>query len=136
MSSIFTKIINREIPAYIVWEDETAIAFLDIKPNNPGHILLVPKKETAYLFDMSDDDYQNILLKAKRLADPLKRATGAKRIGLVVEGFGVDHVHIHLIPINKINELDPNRAIEMDQEELQKIADTIKQEIDKENKLR
>jgi len=118
MPSIFTKIINREIPAHIVWENNNYIAFLNIRPLNPGHLLVVPKKETGYIFDLSDDEYKELFMMAKFLAEPLKKATGAKRIGLSVEGFGVDHVHVHLIPINEINEMDPNREKGTSEKEL------------------
>ncbi|MCX6792725.1 MAG: HIT family protein [Candidatus Falkowbacteria bacterium] len=130
MSSIFTKIINREVPAHIVWENETHIAFLNIKPINPGHLLVVPKKETGYIFDMSDEDYKEVLMIAKWLAKPLQIATNAKRIGLSVEGFGVDHVHVHLIPINEMNEMDPNREKGASEEELAEMAEKIIKEIE------
>lgn len=133
MSSIFTKIINREVPAQIVWENDKYIAFLDINPVNPGHLLVVPKKEISYIFDMPDEDYKEIMMIAKFLATPLKIVTGAKRIGMAIEGFSIDHVHIHLIPINNINELDPNRARKASDEELAKMAEKIREEIKKIN---
>jgi len=125
MPSIFTRIINREIPAHIVWENEKYIAILDIKPLNPGHTLLIPKDEANYIFDMSDEAYADLFLTAKKLSSPIKKATQAQRIGLIVEGFGVDHVHIHLIPINGPHELDPNRAKDASTEELQTMKDKI-----------
>lgn len=131
MSSIFTKIINRELPAHIVWENDNYIAFLNIRPINPGHLLVVPKKETGYIFDMPDEEYKEILMIAKWLAKPLQEATGAKRIGLSVEGFGVDHVHVHLIPINEMNEMDPNREKGASEEELAEMEEKIKEEIKK-----
>lgn len=129
MSSIFTKIINRELPAHIVWENDNYIAFLSIRPVNPGHLLVVPKKETGYIFDLPDEEYKEILMTAKFLAHPLQQATGAKRIGLSAEGFGVDHIHVHLIPINNINEMDPNREKDASNEELQAMAEKVKQAI-------
>ncbi len=131
MSTIFTKIINREIPAQIVWENDKYIAFLDIKPINPGHLLLVPKTETAYIFDLPDETYSELMLIAKKLAKPLQLATQAKKIGLAIEGFGVDHVHIHLVPINNMNEMDPNRAQTMEESVLINWAEKIKQAINK-----
>ncbi len=131
MPSIFTKIINREIPAHIVWENEKFIATMDIRPVNPGHMLVIPKQEIGYIFDMNDSDYSDLMLTAKKLAGPLKMATNAKRVGLVVEGFGVDHVHIHLIPINEANQLDPHRAKEVADEELAIMAEKIKSALQK-----
>lgn len=124
--TIFEKIISREIPAYIVWEDEKYIAFLDIKPINPGHTLLVPKKSVGDFLDMSDGEYSDLFLAAKKFAVRLRTATNAKRIGIVVEGFGVEHVHIHLVPINAINELDHSRAYDASQQELEEMSEKIK----------
>lgn len=130
MSSIFTKIINREIPAYIVWENENFIAFLDINPNNPGHTLLVPKQETPYIFEMTDDTYIELFKNAKLLAGILKKATNAQRIGVVVEGLGVpDHAHLHLIPINNVGELDSLHKASMSPEELELMAQKIREAI-------
>jgi histidine triad (HIT) family protein len=124
--TIFEKIIAREIPAYIVWEDKKYIAFLDIKPVNPGHTLLVPKKPIDNFLDMDDSEYTELFLAAKKFAAYLQKATSAKRIGIVVEGFGVPHVHIHLIPINAINELDHSRAHNASQIELEEMSQKIK----------
>lgn len=126
---IFEKIIAREIPAYIIWEDEKHIAFLDIKPINPGHLLIVPKKVVGDVLDMNNQEYTDLFLKAKNLAVSLRKATNAKRIGYVVEGFGVEHVHIHLIPINAIYELDHRRAYNASKEELEEMAENIKNAI-------
>lgn len=119
---IFCKIVAGEIPSYKVYEDETFFAFLDIKPVNPGHVLLIPKKHTDYIFDLNNSEYSELMLKAKELGITLKKKLESKKIGIVVEGFGVSHVHVHLIPINHANELNPERAKEMDKEELKKIA--------------
>lgn len=135
MSSIFTKIINREIPAHIVWENDNYLAFLSIQPVNPGHLLVVPKKETDYVFDLNDEEYKELMIMAKLLATPLQKATKAKRIGLSVEGFGVPHVHVHLIPINQANEMDPHKVRAASDEELANMAQNIKAEISKTNNL-
>lgn len=127
--TIFEKIIAHEIPAYIVWEDEKHIAFLDIKPINPGHLLIVPKKVVGDILDMNNQEYTDLFLQAKDLAISLRKATNAKRIGYVVEGFGVEHVHIHLIPINAIYELDHRRAYNTSKEELEEMAENIKNAI-------
>lgn len=127
--TIFEKIIAREIPAQIVWEDERHIAFLDIKPVNPGHLLVVPKQPVAGFLDMTDEAYTQLFLVVKQLSKPLQVATGAVRIGLQVEGFEVDHVHVHLIPLHHPHELDPRRATEASAEELAAMAETIKQSL-------
>lgn len=129
--TIFEKIIAREIPAHIVWEDDYHIAFLDIKPIQAGHVLLVPKKPVENILDMNEEEYGALWLQAKKLALPLQQATGAARIGFVVEGFGVDHVHIHLVPINNPHELDSRNAKDASPEELEEIAEKIKNEINK-----
>ena len=127
--TIFEKIIAREIPAYIIWENDQHIAFLDIKPIQPGHVLIVPKKAVANILDMDDKEYSDLFLQAKKLALSLRTATGAKRIGYIVEGFGVEHVHIHLVPINGLNELDHNNARNISSAELEVMSQNIKNAI-------
>jgi len=119
---IFCKIAAGEIPAVKIWEDEKFLAFLDVKPVNPGHLLLIPKKHTDYIFDLDDTEYSALMLKAKELGVMLKEKLASKKVGIVVEGFGVAHVHVHLIPINQPHELNPERAKEMSGEELKKIT--------------
>ncbi len=131
MPSIFTKIINREIPAEIVWENDSYIAIMDIKPVNPGHLLLIPKQEISSVFEMEDQAYSELFLTAKHLARPLQTVMESKRIGIVVEGFGVDHVHVHLIPINNPGEIDSFRAKEAHPQELTALAEKIRQEINR-----
>lgn len=106
MSSIFTKIIRREIPAYIVAEDEVHIAFLDVRPVKKGHTLVVPKQEIDYIFDMSDEALSRLNVFAKKVALGLKQAVPCKRIGTAVVGLEVPHVHIHLIPMDSIADID------------------------------
>ena len=122
---VFCKIAKGEIPSFIIWEDENFLAFLDAGQINPGHTLLIPKKHTDYLFDIEDREYQELMLKAKEIAKILKSKLNPKRVGLAVEGFGVPHVHLHLVPINHGNELNPERATHPKPEELKKIADII-----------
>jgi histidine triad (HIT) family protein len=105
MSSIFTKIINRQIPAFVIAEDNDNIAFLDINPLSIGHALVVPKKEEDYLFDLDDDKFMSLNLFAKKVARALKVVTG-KRIGTMVMGLEVPHAHIHLIPFTQMSELN------------------------------
>ncbi len=126
MPTLFQKIIAREIPAEIIWEDADHIAFLDINPLQPGHLLVVPKIAAAYVFDMDDANYSALFLAAKKLTDPLQRATGAARIALIIEGLEVDHVHIHLVPINKPGDLDPKHIRSATADELKNIGDKIR----------
>ena len=121
MSSIFTKIIQREIPAHIIYEDDKTLAFLDINPVQPGHTLVVPKAEVDHLQDLPDEDYQALMLTAKKLAAHLKEEMGTERVCLKVEGFDVPHAHIHLIPANTAREFTASPAA-TDQSELAEIA--------------
>lgn len=106
MASIFTKIINREIPAYIVAEDNNFIAFLDINPLTEGHTLVVPKHEVDYVFDLPDQDVAELFVFAKRVAQSIERVVPCKRIGLSVIGLEVPHAHIHLVPLNVTNDIN------------------------------
>lgn len=123
---LFCKIIKGEVPSYKIWEDENFFAFLDINPINPGHTILVPKKHLDYIFDLEEILYSEIFKTAKKLSGPLKKATKAEKIGLAIEGFAIRHIHIHLVPVNKVNDLDPNRAKKTSSEELSKMAEKIK----------
>ena len=105
MASLFTKIINREIPADIIYEDENYLAFLDIEPIQPGHVLVVPKKEIDYLFDMPEKDYLDYFKKVKEIAQIMKEKINCKRICVIVEGYSIEHVHIHLVPTNHPDDL-------------------------------
>ncbi len=116
-----------KFPVDKLWEDEKFFSFLDIHPINPGHVLLIPKKHLDYLFDLNDNEYKELMTKAKEIAIILKKKLKPKRIGMAVEGFGVPHVHIHLVPLNKGNELNPERAKPMDSKELEKIAKRIRE---------
>ena len=102
MASIFTKIIHRELPAYIIDENERFIAFLDINPLRLGHTLVVPKIEVDYIFDLSEKDYSDLFSFANRIAKKIKQNVDCNRIGMSVVGLEVPHAHIHLIPINEI----------------------------------
>lgn len=123
---IFCKIVRGEIPAVKIWEDEKYIAILDVNPINSGHMLLIPKKHSDYLFDLNDKEYIELMLRAKKIAKILKDKLKPKRIGLTVEGFFIPHVHIHIVPLNKGNELNPERAKPSNSEELKKIAEKIR----------
>ena len=122
---IFCKIVKGEIPAVKIYEDEKHFAFLDVNPINSGHTLLIPKKHTEYLFDLKDNEYSELMLKVKSFAKLLKNKLKSKKIGLIIEGFGVLHVHIHLVPINSMGELNQKRTKPVNKEELNKIAKKI-----------
>ena len=126
---IFCKIVSKEIPASTVWENERFLTILDVQPINPGHLLIIPKQHVDVIYDLPADLYQEVFEIAKQLSVPLQKAMQPKRIGMSVEGFGVPHAHVHLIPINAVGELNPERARTVDQEELKQIAEKIKQEI-------
>jgi histidine triad (HIT) family protein len=126
MSTIFTKIINREIPAYIVAEDEHNIAFLDIMPLVKGHLLVVPKKEVDYIFDLEDKDYSHLLLFAKKVGIAMESVISCTRIGVTVIGLEVPHVHIHLIPLRSMDDIDFSRPkLKLSEEVMKETASKI-----------
>ena len=126
---IFCQIIEGVEPAHKIWESDDFLAFLSIHPCNPGHTCLIPKAHTDYVFDLQEPLYSRIFQVAKQLANPLKYATDAKRIGIAVEGFSVPHVHLHLVPLYNISDLDPHRHIKQSQDELSQMAAKIREEI-------
>lgn len=126
MSTIFTRIINGEIPCHKIWEDDQHFAFLDIHPIQPGMTLVIPKQEIDNLFEMTDEAYGALLLAAKKLAPAIQQATGSARVALVVEGLEVPHVHLKLIPISKPRDLAGDDVKQATDEELATMADRIK----------
>ena len=106
MSSIFTKIVQGDIPSYKIAEDEKYYAFLDINPLAKGHTLVIPKKETDYIFDVADDDLAGMMVFAKKVAKAIEEVVPCKRVGVAVLGLEVPHAHIHLIPINTVYDID------------------------------
>ena len=123
MASIFTKIINGQIPSYKVYEDERFYAFLDIFPLREGHTLLVPKQETDYLFDLPDDLLGEMNIVAKRIAKGMEQIVDCERIGMAVIGLEVPHAHIHLVPINGVHDIDFSQPkLEFTEEEFKEIA--------------
>ncbi len=122
---IFCKIIAGEIPTAKIWEDEEHFSFLDQYPMKEGHTLVLPKKHVDYLFDMNNEDYTNLLLKAKKIAGLLKSRIKCDRICVIVEGFEIPHTHIHLIPLSKGDELNPKNKKYVDGNELNKISKKI-----------
>lgn len=126
MASIFTKIINGEIPCHKIAETEDFFAFLDVFPCAPGHTLVIPKKEVDYLFDLSDELYLGLMAFAKSLEPAIRKAVPCKRVGVAVIGLEVPHAHVHLIPMNSMNDMNFNSKIKISQEELAEIAVKIK----------
>lgn len=126
MSSIFTKIINREIPAHIIAEDDSHLAFLDINPLVMGHSLIVPKREVDYIYDLPDEELIQLHLFAKKVAQAIEKTVSCNRIGITVIGLEVPHAHIHLMPINTMDDMNFSRAkLSPTQEELVSIAREI-----------
>ena len=126
MASIFTKIILGEIPSYKIYEDENYYAFLDINPNALGHTLCIPKKEVDKLFDLDDETYKGLMIFSKIIAEALKKAVDCQRIGISVIGLEVPHVHVHLIPINKMEDMSFNSKIKLSDDEFVDIMEKIK----------
>jgi histidine triad (HIT) family protein len=126
MSSLFTKIVNREIPAHIVAEDESHLAFLDINPLVMGHSLAIPKREVDYIYDLDDEELIQLHLFAKKVAQAIEKTVTCNRIGSAVIGLEVPHAHIHLIPINTMDDMNFSRPkLSPTMEELGLMADQI-----------
>ena len=126
MASIFTKIISGEIPCHKVHESDDFLAFLDIMPVKRGHVLVVPKQEVDYLFDMEDNALGNMMIFAKEVAGKIKSAFPCNRVGVTVIGLEVPHAHIHLIPIDHLHDMDfTKEKLQLTQEELAEIAAKI-----------
>ena len=132
MISIFTRIINGEIPCYKIAEDEKCFAFLDISPLAKGHTLVVPKIETDYIFDIADDEHKYLWNYAKYVAHAVKAAIPCKRIGIAVIGLEVPHAHIHLIPLNKVSDMNfSNPKLKVADNEMLEIAERIRSSFQK-----
>ena len=130
MATIFTKIVNREIPSYKIAEDDKYYAFLDIHPLAKGHLLVIPKQETDYLFDLEDDLLAGMTVFAKKIAVAMKKVISCKRIGVVVLGLEVPHAHIHLIPLQREGDANfSNPKLKFSDDEFQAIADSIRKEL-------
>ncbi|MCW3072653.1 MAG: putative HIT-like protein [Bacteroidetes bacterium] len=127
MSSIFSKIIAGEIPAHKIAENDKFLAFLDVFPLVQGHVLVVPKKETDYIFDIEDAELSEMIIFAKQVSKAIRKAVPCKRIGMSVIGLEVPHAHIHLVPMNTANDLNFTREkIKPSQQELSEMAEKIK----------
>lgn len=132
MPSIFSKIVNGEIPCYKVAETNDFLAFLDVRPLAAGHTLVIPKKEVDYIFDMDDEMFAGLQLFSKIVAKAVKKAVPCKRIGVAVIGLEVPHAHIHLVPINEISDLNfENERKQFTAEEYNSIAKKIRENLEK-----
>ena len=125
MSSIFTKIIKGEIPCYKIAEDDNFLAFLDVNPNAKGHTLCVPKQEIDKLFDLDDDLYLGLMQFSKKIAVALEKSVPCLRIGMAVIGLEVPHAHVHLIPLNEMDEMRFQKKVAMTKEEFEVLAKKI-----------
>ncbi|MFM2367929.1 MAG: hypothetical protein RL619_225 [Bacteroidota bacterium] len=126
MSSIFTKIINGEIPCYKIAEDANFLAFLDVNPNAKGHTLCVPKQEINKIFDIEDDLFIGLMQFSKKIAIALEKTVPCKRIGMAVIGLEVPHAHVHLIPLNEMDEMRFQNKVSLSKEEFEALAKSIK----------
>ena len=126
MSSIFTKIINGEIPGYKVAEDENFIAILDVNPNAKGHTLCIPKQEINKIFDMEEDLYLGLMKFSRKVAKAVEKTVECKRIGVAVVGLEVPHTHVHLIPLNDMDDMRFQRKVSLTKEEFEELASAIR----------
>ncbi|AGA76476.1 HIT family protein [Echinicola vietnamensis] len=130
MASIFTKIINREIPGHIVAEDDDFIAFLDIMPLVKGHVLVVPKREVDYIFDLEDQELAGLHVFAKKVAKAIDQSVKCTRVGVAVIGLEVPHVHVHLVPLNTMDDINFTRPkLKLGEDEMKTIAANIKDKL-------
>ena len=126
MATIFSKIVNGEIPCYKVYEDDEFLAFLDVFPVAKGHVLVIPKKETDYIFDIEDQSYARMWQFAKKISKALRLSVSCERIGISVIGLEVAHAHIHLLPINSLEDMNFSKPkMSFSKQEFEEIADTI-----------
>ena len=130
MASIFSKIVSGEIPSHKVAETESFLAFLDIQPLTMGHVLVIPKIEVDYLFDLDNESYTGLMLFSKIVAEGIKKVIPCKKVGVAVIGLEVPHTHIHLIPMNQVNDMNfSKKKLEPSNDELVEIAKRIREAI-------
>jgi histidine triad (HIT) family protein len=130
MASLFTRIIKGEIPCYKVAEDDRYFAFLDINPLKKGHTLVVPKQETDYIFDLSDESLAGLILFSKKVAKGIKSAYPCNRVGVAVIGLEISHAHIHLVPMDSMGDMNfKNKKLKFTPEEFKKIAKNISEKV-------
>ncbi|SNR68176.1 HIT family protein [Flavobacterium sp. ov086] len=123
--SIFTKIVNGEIPSYKIAEDDNYLAFLDVNPNAKGHTLCIPKQEINKIFDMEDELYLGLMKFSKKIAIALEKTVSCKRVGMAVVGLEVPHAHVHLIPLNEMDEMRFHNKVSLSKEEFEALAKSI-----------
>lgn len=129
MASIFTRIINGEIPAFKVAEDENYLAFLDVNPNAKGHTLCIPKQEIDKIFDIEEEQYLGLMKFSRKVAIALEKTVPCKRIGMAVIGLEVPHAHVHLIPLNEMGEMRFQNKVTMEQSEFEELAVAIRKNL-------
>ncbi|WP_136667653.1 HIT family protein [Flavobacterium sp. H122] len=129
MASIFTKIVNGEIPCYKIAEDDNFLAFLDVNPNAKGHTLCIPKKEIDKIFDIEDDLYLGLMAFSKKIAVALEKAVPCKRVGMTVIGLEVPHAHVHLIPLNMMDDARFTSKVKLSDEEFKALAQAISNQL-------
>ncbi|GLB52644.1 hydrolase [Neptunitalea chrysea] len=125
MATIFTKIVNGEIPCYKVAEDDNFLAFLDISPNAKGHTLCIPKIEVNKIFDLDEETYMGLMAFSRKIAIAVEKAMPCKRVGMAVVGLEVPHVHVHLIPLNEMGDMSFAKNVPLEKEEFTAIAKAI-----------
>ena len=125
MKTIFSKIISGEIPSYKVFEDDYCFSFLDINPNTKGHVLCVPKKQIDKIFDLSELEYNRLMIFSRKVARAMRKAIPCKRVGMMVIGLEVPHAHVHLIPINVIEDVSFKKKVKLTDQEFKKLAKKI-----------
>ena len=126
MASIFTKIVNGEIPCYKIAEDENYLAFLDVNPNAKGHTLCIPKEEINKIFDMEEEHYLGLMKFSRKIAKALEKTVECKRIGVAVVGLEVPHTHVHLIPLQDMDDMRFQRKVSLEKDEFESLAKKIK----------
>jgi histidine triad (HIT) family protein len=131
MPTLFSKIISGELPAYKVAEDAQFLAFLDINPNAKGHTLCIPKVETDKLFDLDESTYLSLMAFSRKVAMALEQVVSCKRVGMTVIGLEVPHVHVHLIPLNAMEDAQFNKKVQLEPEEFAQLAQSIQEQFNK-----
>ena len=130
MSSIFSKIVKGEIPCFKIDENDKCLAFLDINPNSFGHTLCILKREEDYIFDLDDDEYMLLMNFSKKIAKALEKSVTCERIAMSVVGLDVPHVHIHLIPINTMQDLNFSNNLNLEKDSFEEVCNKIKSNLD------